>query len=190
VTSATTGSSSTRTVPGTFSRIAGVLSLHGLDVLAAQAHSDEPQPDARAMAASQFRVVVPRRTASTGRRSASTCAGRCAVDWRSRPGSPNGPAPTVAGAVTQAASPAAAGRVPRRRVEQRDRDRGAMHQPKIGILHRITKALAEVGLDIRHATVQTIGMEVVDTFYVRDWTGGWSPTRSTAPRSSGPSSTP
>ena len=44
-------------------------------------------------------------------------------------------------------------------------------QSKIGILHRITKALAEVGLDIRHATVQTIGAEVVDTFYVRSWSG-------------------
>ena len=44
-------------------------------------------------------------------------------------------------------------------------------QTKIGILYRITKALAEVGLDIRHATVQTIGLDVVDTFYVRDWTG-------------------
>ena len=42
---------------------------------------------------------------------------------------------------------------------------------KMGILHRITKALAELGLDIRHATVQTIGMEVVDTFYVRTWSG-------------------
>jgi [protein-PII] uridylyltransferase len=42
---------------------------------------------------------------------------------------------------------------------------------KIGILHRITKALAEVGLDIRHATVQTIGEEVVDTFYVRTLAG-------------------
>jgi [protein-PII] uridylyltransferase len=43
-----------------------------------------------------------------------------------------------------------------------------LHAPtKIGILYRITKALADVGLDIRHATVQTIGMEVVDTFYVR-----------------------
>ena len=38
---------------------------------------------------------------------------------------------------------------------------------RIGILHRISKALGELGLDIRHATVQTIGMEVVDTFYVR-----------------------
>ena len=44
-------------------------------------------------------------------------------------------------------------------------------QTKIGILYRITKALAEVGLDIRHATVQTIGIEVVDTFYVRNWSG-------------------
>ena len=43
---------------------------------------------------------------------------------------------------------------------------------KIGILHRITKALGELGLDIRHATVQTIGMEVVDTFYVRTSDGG------------------
>ena len=44
-------------------------------------------------------------------------------------------------------------------------------QSKIGTLYRITKALAEVGLDIRHAAVQTIGSEVVDTFYVRDWAG-------------------
>jgi [protein-PII] uridylyltransferase len=39
---------------GTFSRIAGVLSLHGLDVVSAQAHSDES-----GVAASQFRIVVP-----------------------------------------------------------------------------------------------------------------------------------
>ena len=38
--------------PGTFSRVAGVLSLHGLDVVAAQAHSDEPQPGRPTMAAS------------------------------------------------------------------------------------------------------------------------------------------
>lgn len=40
-----------------------------------------------------------------------------------------------------------------------------------GILHRITKALAELGLDIRHASVQTIGDEVVDSFYVRTSSG-------------------
>lgn len=40
-----------------------------------------------------------------------------------------------------------------------------------GILHRVTKAMAEVGLDIRHASVQTIGDEVVDAFYVRTSSG-------------------
>jgi [protein-PII] uridylyltransferase len=38
---------------------------------------------------------------------------------------------------------------------------------KVGILHLITKALAELGLDIRHARILTMGQEVVDTFYVR-----------------------
>ena len=40
-----------------------------------------------------------------------------------------------------------------------------------GILHRVTKAMAELGLDIRHASVQTIGDEVVDSFYVRTSAG-------------------
>ena len=43
---------------------------------------------------------------------------------------------------------------------------------RIGVLHRIARALAEVGLDIRHATVQTLGEDVVDTFYVRTRSGG------------------
>ena len=37
----------------------------------------------------------------------------------------------------------------------------------IGLLHRVATALAEMGLDIRHATVQTIGPSVIDSFYVR-----------------------
>ena len=49
-----------RDVPGAFSRIAGVLSLHGLDVITARAHSDEPQPGMVAMGASEYRVHVPR----------------------------------------------------------------------------------------------------------------------------------
>ena len=60
----------------------------------------------------------------------------------------------------------------------------------VGVLHRIAKALAELGLDIRHATVQTLGEEVVDTFYVQAPTAPQSPTRSTAARSSAPCSTP
>ena len=41
----------------------------------------------------------------------------------------------------------------------------------VGILYRITKVLADIGLDIRHARVQTVGNEVVDSFYVRTVAG-------------------
>ena len=42
----------------------------------------------------------------------------------------------------------------------------------VGVLHRITKAIADSGLDIRHARVLTLGNEVVDSFYVRESNGG------------------
>jgi [protein-PII] uridylyltransferase len=42
---------------------------------------------------------------------------------------------------------------------------------RIGTLYRITRALADLGLDIRHAKVATIGHEVVDAFYVVDGQG-------------------
>ena len=36
------------------------------------------------------------------------------------------------------------------------------------MLYRITRALAELDLDIRAARVETLGANVVDAFYVRD----------------------
>ena len=39
------------------------------------------------------------------------------------------------------------------------------------MLNRITRALAELDLDIRSAKVQTLGHEVVDAFYVLDANG-------------------
>jgi [protein-PII] uridylyltransferase len=41
----------------------------------------------------------------------------------------------------------------------------------VGVLYRITSALASLGLDIRHAKVSTLGHEVIDTFYVVDCDG-------------------
>jgi [protein-PII] uridylyltransferase len=41
----------------------------------------------------------------------------------------------------------------------------------VGVLYRITRALAELDLDIRSAKVQTLGAQVVDAFYVRDDSG-------------------
>lgn len=151
--------------PGTFSRVAGVLTIHGLGVLGARAHSDE-----QGMAASQFRVQVP----SYG-----------PIEW----------APVVAnleralrGELALEARLAEAAQFHR----ARRRSAGELGAPRVtfldegssnstiievrapdrhGILHRITKALAEVGLDIRHASIQTIGDEVVDAFYVRTSSG-------------------
>src|SRR3954465_14068359 len=41
----------------------------------------------------------------------------------------------------------------------------------IGLLHRLTRALADSGLDVRTARVSTLGAEVVDAFYVVDGEG-------------------
>jgi len=159
-----------RDVPGAFSRIAGVVSLHGLDVIAARAHSDEPQLGRASMGASEFRVQVPKEGvdwAPIERDLERVLRGQLAVEarlaerartYRRR-------------RAVQAAEPG-----PPRVIFQDDASSDATVvevrcQTKIGILYRITKALAEVGLDIRHATVQTVGLDVVDTFYVRDRSG-------------------
>jgi [protein-PII] uridylyltransferase len=146
---------------GAFSRIAGVLSLHGLDVISAQAHSDEG-----GMAASQFRIIVPEGglnwrsvKADMGRalehRLAieARLADRAATYRRRRRTQAAAPGPPTVVFDDEASSNATV--IVVRAVT------------KVGILHRISKALGELGLDIRHATVQTLGMEVVDTFYVR-----------------------
>jgi [protein-PII] uridylyltransferase len=41
----------------------------------------------------------------------------------------------------------------------------------IGLLYRLTRAIAELDLDIGRAKVATIGNDVVDAFYVRDQNG-------------------
>ncbi len=150
---------------GTFSQVAGVLSLHGLDVVSAQAHSDE-----LGMAASQFRIEMPEAGVKWDRLRTdlehaldhrlaieARLAERARTYRRRRRTQARQPGPPTVRFVDGASSNATV-------IE--------LHATtKVGILHLITKALAEVGLDIRHATVQTIGMEVVDTFYVRTATG-------------------
>jgi [protein-PII] uridylyltransferase len=146
---------------GNLSQIAGVLSLHGLDVLSARAHSDE-----QGTAAAQFRVestsVEPRWEAielDLRRALAHELAIEARLEERARTYRRR--------RRTQAASPGPP------RVDFDDEASSnatviVVHgTTTIGILYRITKTLAELGLDIRHATVQTVGMEVVDTFYVR-----------------------
>ena len=151
--------------PGTFSRVAGVLTLHGLSVIGAQAHSDE-----QGMAASQFRVHVPSHgpiewspiitnleRALRGELAIEARMAERAKSYRRRRRSAGELAPPKVTFFDEASSNATV-------LEVRAPDQH-------GILHRITKAMAEVGLDIRHASVQTIGDEVVDAFYVRTSAG-------------------
>ncbi|HUQ39262.1 MAG TPA: [protein-PII] uridylyltransferase [Acidimicrobiales bacterium] len=145
--------------PGLFARVAGTIALHGLDVLGANVGASED-----GMAVEVFRVEPvfgrepewPRFTADLER----ALAGRLALDARlservrtyGRP-SP-GPAPVQPRvAIDNDASASATV------IEVRAAD-------AVGVLYRITKALAECELDVQSAKVQTLGHEVVDTFYV------------------------
>jgi [protein-PII] uridylyltransferase len=147
--------------PGTFSRVAGVLAVSGLDVLEASAHSEGTS------ALSRFSVTPTHGDT---------------IDWAK-----------VADQVEQALSGqlALAARVAERErtyartgvVPEADAappevlvDNEAsssstvieVHAPdSVGILYRLTQALAGLDLDIRTAKVQTLGHRVVDSFYVR-----------------------
>ena len=157
--------------PGTFATVAGVLSLNNLDVLGAEAYSDEGGDHQAPMAASEFRVAAPP---------------FADFDWHKVRAeivsSLNGDFPLEARLAERNKSAR-----PRRVLAARTLDAPVVRldnsvssnatfvevraPDSVGILHRITKVLADSGLDIRHARVQTLGSEVVDTFYVRDSTG-------------------
>ncbi|HET7487144.1 MAG TPA: [protein-PII] uridylyltransferase [Acidimicrobiales bacterium] len=150
--------------PGTFSRVAGVLALHGLTVVSASAWSSD---GGRAL--SEFRVVDPVRRETPWAKVAADVErgldGRLAIPARlaerARSYARKRPAPpAVAVAVTF------------------DDDASAdltvvdVHAPdRPGVLYRITRALAEMDIDIRSARVQTLGHQAVDAFYVRDRNG-------------------
>ncbi|HUR18291.1 MAG TPA: [protein-PII] uridylyltransferase [Acidimicrobiales bacterium] len=151
--------------PGLFCRMAGTLALHGLDVRSASAASDgtmavevfEVEP-AFAKTADWVRVQADVKLALTGRLSLeSRLAERVrAYSGRARPAAPRPAAPRVlfdnrASAVATV-------------VEVRAPD-------EIGVLYRITRALADCDLDVRSAKVSTLGHEVVDAFYVTDAVG-------------------
>jgi [protein-PII] uridylyltransferase len=148
--------------PGLFSRVAGTLALKGLAVLAAEAGSDD------GMAASRFRVdaggteVDWEEVARDVRRALD---GRLALEarlaTRARSGRRNAALRLV--------------REPSVRVDNTASGSSTVievHAPdRIGVLYHITRALADMDLDIRWAKVATLGAEVVDSFYVRTASG-------------------
>ena len=152
--------------PGTFSRVAGVLALHGLDVLAANAYSSD---DGRAL--SQFEVVDPRRDVTPWdkitRDLRLALDGGLAVQARlAERARTYGPSkPTTRNPVAASV-----------RFDNTTSEFATVievHAPDgVGVLYRITRALADLDLDIRSAKVQTMGGKVVDSFYIRGRDGG------------------
>ncbi|MEM8904500.1 MAG: [protein-PII] uridylyltransferase [Actinomycetota bacterium] len=149
---------------GGFSRIAGALALRGLDVLEANAHSED------GIAVSVFKVVrstgEPPQWTGVIEDVEAALRGRLALEARVRererlyaPRKPVAPTPArTTISVTNDESDTST------IVEVRTGDR-------LGVLYHVTRALAELDLDIRHAKVQTLGHEVVDSFYVADASG-------------------
>ena len=151
--------------PGLFCRVAGTLALHGLDVRSAAAASEdgmavevfEVEP-ALGTPPSWDRVRQDLERALSGRLSlearladrARAYAGRQRAE-AARPAEPR---------VLFDDDASASATV----VEVRAPD-------GIGVLYRITRALADCDLDIRRAKVATLGHEVVDAFYVTNAAG-------------------
>jgi [protein-PII] uridylyltransferase len=149
--------------PGLFCRVAGTLALHGLDVLSARAWSST---DGLAIACFRVQslfgdppdwaaVQGDLRRALTGRLSLEARLADRARDYAAWPRPPAAAPARVEVTIDNEASDVATV------VEVRAPDR-------IGTLYRITKALAELDLDVRLAKVSTLGHEVVDAFYVVD----------------------
>ena len=150
---------------GLFSRVAAALALNGLDVLAAAAHTDDA-----GMALETYRVessvgpVIPWdrvigdvEKALDGKLALEArLRERARVYARREPtlAAPSAPTVTFDNELSDTATV----------VEVRAPD-------EIGVLYRITRAIAELDLDIRSAKVQSIDLDVLDSFYVRDRDG-------------------
>lgn len=156
--------------PGTLSKVAGVMALHGLDVLGAEAHSDEREAET-AMAASEFRVLPPKDRPIEWARIVDSLEralkNQMALEARLAERAQTYQVRQVRTAVAPAA--------PTVRFDNAASSNSTLLEvrapDRVGILYSITKTIADTGLDIRHARVQTLGNEVVDTFYVRTTDG-------------------
>lgn len=144
--------------PGLFSRVAGVLALHGLEVRSADATSVGDMALEVFQVTSRFGPIIAWERVSS--HLAEALSGRLAIEARlaervrtyaPKPTRPDLPPPAVR--FDDAASTVATV------VEVHARDR-------VSLLYRVTRAFAEFDLDVRTAKAQTLGELVVDAFYV------------------------
>jgi [protein-PII] uridylyltransferase len=151
--------------PGLFSRVTGVLALHGLAVLDAAVTSLDGMALEVLRVESSFgptiawdRVLADLEKVLDGRLALQARLAERARVYGAR---------QAKGPITE----------PPRVVIDNEASRHAtvveVHAPdSVGVLYRITRALAEIDCDITSAKVQTLGDRVVDAFYVRRSTGG------------------
>jgi len=154
--------------PGMFSRVSGTLALHGLDVV----HADIATVDGRALevltvqsafgpAFAWGKVLDDLGRALDGRLAIRARLADRAATYRRSSGGHVLRRPPAVEFHLDASSRATVVEV---------------HAPdSIGVLHRITAAIADFDLDIVRARVQTLLDEVVDTFYLEAAGGGKVP---------------
>lgn len=149
--------------PGLFSRVAGTLALAKLTVLGADAAS-ATSAIGEPMAASRFKVAPGPEPIEWGPIVADVRAaieGRIALDARLAQRARNHRRPSAARALVAP---------PEVRVDNTASGTATVVEVRaldgIGVLYRITRALADLDLDITVAKVSTLGTEVVDAFYV------------------------
>lgn len=151
--------------PGAFARVAGAISLNGLNVLSVEAFSDDtPLALSRWKVASRLDTPIDWDAIEADLRLA--LAGRLAIEAR------------LSDRMRTYGSPAVLSAGGERREVHFDNEgstRATIVQvlapDQIGLLYRITHALADMDIDLRSAKVQTLGHEVIDSFYVVDHTG-------------------
>jgi [protein-PII] uridylyltransferase len=144
--------------PGLFSRVAGVVALHGLTVLDANIATIDGRALEVLRVESSFgptvawdKVLADVDLALDGRLAIKARLSERAATYRSRRPSVD-TEPKVEFHLDDSSIATV--------VEVHARD-------SVGVLHRITSAFAELDLDIVRAKVQTLADEVVDTFYVQ-----------------------
>ena len=149
--------------PGLFSRIAGVLATCGLDVSEASANGE------RGFVIDRFRVTSDLggdiAWAKVELALVKALTGRMSIDSR-----------LAERARVYAKAPIQAHHLrPKVRVLNEASDDATVVEvtgpDSIGLLYRLTRALADLEIDIGRAKAVTMGGDVVDAFYVRDATG-------------------
>jgi [protein-PII] uridylyltransferase len=150
---------------GVFSRVAGVLALHGLAVLDAAVTSLDGVALEVLRVESSFgpTIVWDKVVADLEKVLEGRLALQARLAERAR----------VYGGRVKRAPIAEPPRVVVDNAASRDATVVEVHaSDSVGVLYRITRALADLDLDIVSAKVQTLGDRVVDAFYVRSVTGG------------------